>query len=48
MDALNVFGIRTKIGCMVDLVFEEDSGDFVGDEVWWLDYVGVGVEKVVL
>lgn len=48
MDALDVLGVCTEVGCVVDLVLEEDPGDFVWGEVGGLDCVGAGVEEVVL
>jgi len=36
MDPVNILGIGAKIGGMINLVLEEDSGDFVTNEVGWL------------
>ncbi len=33
MDALDVLDVCAEVGCVVDLVLEEDAGDLVTDEV---------------
>lgn len=48
MDAFDVLCVSAEVRRVVDLVLEQNAGDFVGDEVWWLDCVGGGVEEVVL
>ena len=48
MNPLNIFNIRAEIRRMVDLILEQDAGDFVADEVGGLDGVGGCVEEVGL
>lgn len=48
MDALDVLDVGAEVGRVVDLVLEEDAGDFVCRDLAWLNRVVGGVEEVVL
>lgn len=46
MDTVDEYGGVTKVGCVVDLVLEENAGDLVGNEAWCLDGRGAGEVEV--
>lgn len=48
MYALYILNIRTEIRRMIDFVLEEDSRDFILDEIRRLDRVSTIVQEVVL
>ena len=48
MDTLDVLDVGAKVGGVIDLVFEEDARDLVGDEGGRLDGAVAGVQEVGL
>ena len=40
MYALYIFSIRTEISRVIDFILEEDTGNFIPDEIRGLDAVG--------
>lgn len=48
MNSLNELRISAKIRRMIDLVLEQDTGDFIPDEICGLNGVVALVEVVVL